>query len=96
MPPVSARGLLVVRLNVEMAPGAPPTGGKEVLRCIMGRAYQEMHLILFRAGGFEGNRYPLGQRPKRYDSKAGRPGFQYSVYHFSPLYCPGARGMTRP
>ncbi|KAF9503591.1 hypothetical protein BS47DRAFT_1356109, partial [Hydnum rufescens UP504] len=31
----------------------------------MGSAYHEMSLILFGAGGFEGNRYRLSQRSKR-------------------------------
>ncbi|KAF9503985.1 hypothetical protein BS47DRAFT_1386335 [Hydnum rufescens UP504] len=38
-----------------------------------GWGHQELFLILFgaAAGGFEGNRYRLSQRSKRYDSKAG-------------------------
>ncbi|KAF9503810.1 hypothetical protein BS47DRAFT_1355832, partial [Hydnum rufescens UP504] len=31
----------------------------------MGRAYEEMFLMLFGAGGFEGNRYRLSQRSRR-------------------------------
>jgi hypothetical protein len=43
---------------------------------IIGQVYQEMFLILFGAGGFEGNRYRLSQCSKRYDSMAGSRGFR--------------------
>ncbi|KAF9504591.1 hypothetical protein BS47DRAFT_660577 [Hydnum rufescens UP504] len=45
----------------------------------MGRAYQEMFLILFGVGGFQGNGYCLSQHSNRYDSKAGSRGFQYGM-----------------